>query len=335
MQEPSHFEYLVISGIIPIFGLPGNILLLGFSLRRWKNYHLTVNEILISLLTLFNLFKIGLFLVVSYAAYYQGSWTFGNLSCKIVSKSGAVAYLMSEFIIVFLVNIHYKVISRNQFYTNDSRKVAICACMVVFVISSGLMAIPKFYDWTVTSYKTAQNLTKIDVCQVKMEIWLISILFVLLLPAVYCIIVIFMLKHKMKQSLAQLRNNMKSGYFQKRSNENRSIFTILAIMSFGFSIAHVPLMILHTIEYFAFEDHQAKLDHWYSWYTFALFLLSALDTCTTPIAYLIFNRSLRRFLRRICCCKKQRFVFKRRKAVKLVADSKNSATSSSFTLKSF
>ena len=366
MQVPTRPLHLGLSLIIPFIGTLGSIFLFGFSVRRRRYYHLTSTEFLIASLSLFNLVKIALYLLIAHAAYYEGTWSHGLFFCKIVSKSGAVTFLMTEFIIVFITHLHYRLIVRDQFYVDVSRKSASYACLLAFLIACGSMGIPRFYEWDVKIYDISQNATStnylmqsgrnnqitqstntsyaftgvVKACAINLDegriYALIAVLALLFLPTIYLVCTTILLRHKLRISLQKIRSHMNVMYYKIRVKENTRLFRVLATTTIGFTFSYVPLTALHFFEYYnnTNKTDQEKLVALYSWYALLLFALTAVDTCSTPLAYLAFHPSSRRMLYKLVCCSCRKYVFKRRKTVKLARGKQESSTSSTFTLKS-
>ena len=327
--------HFAISCMFALIGLLGNLALFGFCLRRVRYYNMTNVEFFMSSLACSNFIKIGVFVTVAYAAYYASSWTSGFASCRVVSKVGAVTYLMSEFTLIFLTYVNYKLVATDNFYIDVRRKFIYYAFTAAFVVVCGVIAIPGVYDWKVTSLRVSTtkcpdesdlscivNICEIDLSSSYSVYILIAIFIVIFLPTIYFIAAFTRVRQTLNLSLEKIRSSINVMYYRLRLKENFRLLSILAVTCFGFTIAYVPVMFLHLYYYMkgplSAED---KLDELYSWYTFLMFTLTMVDTCSTPIAYLVVHPSFRRMMyKTLCFCCRIR-VLKRRKTVLLKRDS--------------
>lgn len=305
----------------------GNLALFGFCLRRVKYHKMTNVEFFMSSLACFNLIKIGVFITVAHAAYYVSDWDSGLAFCKVISKVGAVTYLMSEFILIFLTYVNYKLVVTNNFYIDIRRKTIYYAFAAAFIVVCGVIAIPGVYDWRVTSLRV--NTTKcpnqsnspcvLNICEIDLSssypfYILIAILIAIFLPTIYFIAAFARVRHTLKLSLEKIRSNIDIMYYRLRLKENRRFLSILAVTCFGFTISYVPVVFLHLYNYTKGQPSaEGRFEELYSWYTFLMFTLTIVDTCSTPIAYLVVHPSFRRMMyKTLCFCCRTR-VLKRRK----------------------
>ena len=334
MISPVFPLYFAISCVLTFVGTFGNIALIGFCLRRVKYYKMTNIEFFMTSLACFNLIKIGLFLAIAQAAYYAADWVHGSLFCAVISKAGAVTYLMTEFVLIFLTHVNYKVIVTSQLYIDTPRKFACYAFTAAFMVVCGVIAIPGFYEWKVASYDlrgtngtiskcSTQNISscEVRVCEVDLSIsyavyMLIAILVIMFLPTFYFIVALVRLRRTLKISLEKLRGNTNIMYYRIRLKENNRLLSILAVTCFGFTLSYVPVTVLHFYHYKKLRQSvDEQFRELYSWYTFVLFVLTAVDTCSTPFAYLVVHPSFRRMMYKALCFSCRTRVLKRRKTL--------------------
>ena len=310
----------------------GNCAIFGFCLRRTRYYKMTNAEFLLSVLALLNFIKLGVFATVAQAAYHIGSWNNGLLSCRVVSKLGAIVILMSEFVIVSLTHICYKIIVSASIYIDISRKFICYTFAAVCIGSCAVLAIPGFYDWRITHLKlnTSSCLDgdnsppcDIRICEIDFSLAhatyiMVAVLMGIFLPTFYLIVAVTRVQHKLKVSIEKIRSNISIMYYRQRVRENNRYLWILGITCFGFTASYIPVMLLH---YVGYREEQLppheRIEELYSWYTFLLFTLTSVDTWSTPIAYLTVHPSFRRMLYKILCSCCRTRILKRRKTVVL------------------
>ena len=297
-------------------------------------------ELLMTSLAGLNMIKTGLFLFIAEAAYYTADWDYGLLTCKVVSKTGAVTYAMTEFILVFLTRLHYKVVVTEQFYADRSRKFACFAFATALFTVSGIMSVPGFYDWDVTNYSIRKTtlldlgvdiascnrrnasgpICVVRICELNLKIKyatyiLIVVLIIMLFPVIYFITTFIKLRRTLKTALEKVRANMSTLFYRIRLEGNNKLLAVLAITWCGFTLSYVPVLTLHFTEYMEVTTIDEKFRRLYAWYTFLFFILTAVDTCSTPLAYLVVHPSFRRMLRKVVCCRRRTCSIKRRKNI--------------------
>ena len=339
--------YFAISLIFALAGAMGNATLLGFCLRKKRYYKMTSIEFFVALLACFNLIKTTIFTVIAYSAYLIASWNYGLKFCVAVSKVGAVTYLMTEVVLISLTYINYKLIVTDNFYVDVPRKAACRILILALFCACGIVSIPGFYEWKITSLQLNNSEClhqktspcNVEICGIDLS-WpysqyiILAILAALFLPTFYFAAAFIRVHRTLKISLRKIRSNVTLMYYRVRVKENRKLLSILGVTCSGFTISYVPVMVLHYLRHR--EGHlsdEEKHERIYAWYTFLLFILTMIDSCSMPVTYLIQHSSFRRMLYKVFCYCCRTRIYKRRQTIKFKREPIFTVDSSSSTLK--
>ena len=346
-MQVSYPLYFAVSLIFALVGAVGNVTLLGFCLRKRRYYKMTNIEFFVALLACFNLIKTTIFIVIAYSAYLIASWNLGLTFCVATSKVGAVTYLMTEVVLISLTYINYKLIATDNFYVDIPRKAACRILILALFCACGIMSIPGFYEWKITSLQLNNtecshhetSPCNVEICGIDLsspysQYIILAILAAMFLPTFYFVAAFIRVHRTLKISLKKIRSNVTLMYYRIRVKENRKLLSILGVTCFGFTISYVPVMTLH---YFSNrEGHLSDGERHkriYSWYTFLLFILTVIDSCTMPVTYLIQHSSFRRMLYKVFCYYCRTRIYKRRQTIRFKREAIFTVDSSSSTLK--
>ena len=258
---------------------------------------MTSSDLLMTILCVFDTIKIILYTAIAYAAYLYISWIYGEIPCRLIMKAQAVAYFMTEFIIIVLTWIRYRVINADHIINDYRKRTVLLLCFGVFCFLVTAASLPEFYEWHVHRYGDTL------VCELNNRPWIVAGAPVVILPALFLGIVSYRVRKQLSLSTTRIKElSDDEAIIAKRADENRRAFLIVAVITIGFTLAWLPVSLIHVVDHFRPPEAEERVKQLLSWYMWLLLWLSAADSCVSTFAFTLFNNNFKAFAKKILSC---------------------------------